>query len=183
MEKITSDDIEKISKLWIEESEEEKEKEEKINETFKKLDRKHDVLYKFILSYTSYISSKQNYGYLDGELTMMEAHMLINIIDNPGITVTELSKEWKKTTSAVSQTIKKLIKKEFIYRKISEENAKFFYLYPSQKAKDYTRYHKYYDNIDIVKTIKVLNKKFSFEEIASFYEIMREYTKILEENR
>ena len=57
---------------------------------------------------------------------MTEAHILTDIVDFEGITATELSKKWRKTRSAISQTIKSLLKKEYIYRVNSKDDAKFF---------------------------------------------------------
>lgn len=179
MGNITSKEIEQILNIYIDANE----NVEEIEKNFEKLNQNFSILYKFILAYTSYSNKLQDYNSSEEELSMVEAHILLDIVDNPQITVTELATKWKKTTSAISQTIKKLIKKEYVIREISPVNAKFFHLYPTEKAKKFTLYHKHYDNIDIVKTIKKLRKTCSAEEIAAFYNVMSEFTKILDSNK
>lgn len=152
---------------------------EVVEKRFKKLNKQYEILYNFILAFNAYSTLKKNYNSGEDELSMTEAHILLDIADHSKITVTELAKKWGKTPSAISQTIKNLLKKEFIYREISAENAKYFYLFPTKKGLNFTFYHKKYDNIDIVKTSKSLLKKFSLDEIVAFYRVMEEYTKLL----
>lgn len=153
-----------------------------VSELFEKLSKNANVLYNFVLAYTDYINTKRNYGNNE-ELSMMEAHVLTDIADNPGITVTELSKTWDRTTSAISQTVRKLIKKDLVYRVNSKEDAKFFFLYPSEKGKTFSLAHKKYDNTNIVETNKHLLKKFTMQDLCIFHDIMDEYTKLLKENK
>ena len=56
-----------------------------------------------------YISTKipQDYG-TGEEYTSVEVHTLKHIADNPGITVTELARDYAKTKGAISQILKKL---------------------------------------------------------------------------
>ncbi|NME35864.1 MarR family transcriptional regulator [Fusobacterium sp. FSA-380-WT-3A] len=169
---------EEILNTWIDENE----TEEITNERFKKLDKKAEILYEFVIAYNSYMNTKKDYG-TGEELSMIEAHILLDIVDNKGITVTELSKKWRKTKSAISQTIKSLLKKEYIYRENSQTDAKIFYLLPKEKAFKFVLAHKKYDNIDIIKTNKLLLKKFSIEELGTFYKVLEEYTNILNKKK
>lgn len=178
MNSITTADVEKVLNLYIKNNE----TPEEIEKNFLFLDKNFSVLYDFILSYLNYVNRNKSYSNDFEELSMIEAHILLDIVNSPTITVTELAQKWKKTTSAISQTLKKLIKKEYVYREISSVNAKFFLLHPTEKGKKFTLQHKHYDNIDIVKTIKKLNKNFSSEEIAVFYRIMIKFTEILNSN-
>lgn len=167
---------EEIIGKWIDEK---KETPESIEKKFKKLNKQYEILYNFILAFNAYSTLKKNYNSGEDLLSMTEAHILLDIVDHPGITVTELAKKRGKTSSAISQTIKTLIKKEFISREISSSNAKFFLLSPTDKGIRFTYFHKNYDNIDIIKTSKSLLKKFSLDEIITFYKVMEEYTKLL----
>lgn len=164
-----------IINKWIKENE----PKEITEERFKKLNKQYNTLYDFIYAFNNYSVLKRNYNFGEEKLSMIEAHILLDIVDNPGITVSELAKRKEKTTSAISQTIKNLIKKKFIYREISEINAKYFHLYPYEKGINFTYHHKQYDNIDIIKTSKCLLRKFSLDEIVIFYQVMEEYTKLL----
>lgn len=166
--------LEKIINTWVDPNEDES----IVNKRFDYLNEKSSLIYDFVFSYTNYMMKKRDYG-TGEELSMIEAHILTDIADNEGITVTFLSKKWKKTKSAISQTVKSLINKNYVYKVVSKEDAKFYYLYPTEKAKKFALAHKRYDNVDIVKTNKTLFKKFSIEELIIFNKILEEYTKIL----
>jgi len=113
---------------------------------------------------------------------MNEAHVLTDIVDNPGITVTELAKLWAKTTSALSQTVRKLINKGYdLQGELPRRIAKVFMLYPTQKAFEFNIAHKEFDVIDTIKTNKRLMKRFNPEELAIGYNVMKEITDILRE--
>jgi len=66
-----------------------------------------------------------------------------------------------------------------IYRVNSKEDAKVFMLYPTEKAFDFNIAHKEYDVIDTIKTNKRLMRKYSPDELAIFFNVMKEYADIL----
>lgn len=152
--------------------------EAKIVELYEKFHEHSNILYDFVLIYSDFMSKKKDYGTGD-DMSMNEAHVLTDIVDNPGITVTELAKLWSKTTSALSQTVRKLINRDMIYRVNSKEDAKVFMLYPTQKAFEFNIAHKEYDVIDTIKTDKRLMRKFNPDELAIFFNVMKEYSNIL----
>lgn len=155
--------------------------EEAINKKFKILNTKAEVLYNFVLAYHNRMYIKKDYE--TGEkLSMMEAHILVDIVDSNGITVTELAKKWKKTTSSISQIIKYFLKNEYIYRINSKEDAKIFYLYPFKKAKDFVLIHKKYDIENIKNFDAILASKFSAKELVVFNKILKEFTDLLLKN-
>lgn len=167
--------INQIKKIWIDEHEDEN----AVNQHFAKLNEQFEILYKFVWLYSSYSNQKKDYGSGEGKLSVVEAHVLVDIVENPGITVGELSQKWKKTPSALSQTVKTLINGDYVYREISNKNAKFFYLQPTKKAKKFTLFHKRFDNIDTVKTFRTLMKKFTSKEIETFFQVMQEYSQLI----
>lgn len=136
----------------------------------------------FVLTYNDYINSPRDYGTGDF-LSMMEAHVLTDIVDNPGTTVTELSKVWDRTASAISQTVRKLMKKDYVYRVNSEDNARVFFLYPTEDAKEFAKAHAEYDREGTIRNRMNLLKKFSEEEIETFYKVMEEYTRLMKKRK
>ena len=70
---------------WINADEEE----EIVNKRFKSLNKKSEILYDFVIAYTNYMNEKRDYG-TGVELSMTEAHILTDVVDYEGITVTEL---------------------------------------------------------------------------------------------
>lgn len=148
---------------------------------FEKLTKDLNHTSNFVLSYYDYINASRDYGTGD-YLSMMEAHVLTDIVDNPGITVTELAKVWDRTTSAISQTVRKLMKKDYVYRVNSKTDAKIFYLHPNDSAVEFAIAHKEFDKHGMYRTRYNLLKKCSEEDIEIFYKVMVEYTKIIKDH-
>lgn len=146
---------------------------------FENLNRKADMLYKFVTLYIEYMNKPKDYG--TGELVnMVEVHILTIIEENPGINVTQLSKMWNRTKGAVSQTINKLEKKGYITRQKSSENAKVVLLFPTERGIELSKSHKLYDKNEVTDTFEYLIRKCSLEEIDIFYKVINEYITLLE---
>lgn len=159
---------------WIEEDA----NEDQINENYAILSQIMDPVYDYILSYSNYYSIRRDYG-IGEKLTMLEVHYLTDIYDNPGITVTKLATDWKRSTAAISRTINFLIKHEYVERVINQDNAKIFNLYVTELGSKIAISHKNYDNIDIVKTQKKLLQSFTVDELIAFNRVCQEYSRIL----
>lgn len=162
---------------WVSGDESQKEVDRKYQELSKLL----DPMYDFVLAFSNYYNTRRNYG-LGPDLTMIEVHILTQIADNPGITVTELANNWNRTTSAISQTVRKLMKQDLVYRENSKVNGKIFHLYTSQAGNDLALSHKKYDNVDNLKTRKKLLETFTVDELVAFDNICKAYTDILRKN-
>lgn len=165
---------EEIINVWIDEDV----SEETINKKFKEIDKFNQNVYDFVFTYYDYFITRRDYG-KNHKFTMIEAHVLTDIIDNPEITVSELAEKWDKTKSALSQTVRKLINRGYVRRVNDKDNAKVFFLHPTEKAKEFAFLHKKYDVIDTIKMVKRLLRKFSPEEVGKFYEVLHEYIAIL----
>lgn len=145
-----------------------------IDEQFKALNTRHNNIYQFVMLYYNYIISKHDYG--TGELvSMIEAHTITYIEENPGTTVSDLASYWNRTKAALSQTVSKLVDKGFIEKVQSEKNKKTYLLYVTDKGLELSRAHKLYDTIDIAKTMGQLLEKCSPEELESFFKVIDEY--------
>ena len=152
---------------------------DELNRLFEKLNREFMTIYRFVLAYTDYMNG--GHDYTDEEsITMLEAHLLTDICDTENPTVTGLAHAWRRSVSATSQTIRKLIAKGFIYRENSAEDAKVFYLRPTDKGRKFSEAHKRYDSLDIIKTLKSLHHRLSCEEIMSMFHALGVYTDLLE---
>lgn len=148
---------------------------------YEELSKLLDPMYDFVLAFSNYYNTRRNYG-IGPDLTMIEVHILTQISDNPGITVTELAEKWHRSTSAISQTVRKLMKQDLVYRENSETNGKVFHLYTNDFGEKLALKHKKYDNIDILKTRKKLLNEFSVEELIAFDKVCKAYTEILRNN-
>lgn len=166
-----------IINTWIENDE----SEEIVARRYRALSTIMNPMYDFILAYSNYFSTRRNYGY-GPELTMIEAHILTHIYDYPDTTVTEIANHWRRTTSAISQIVRKLINLGLVDRVNSKENGAVYHLTTTENGARLALAHKRYDNIDIVKTRKVLLEKFSVEDLQAFDLVCKAYTEILRAN-
>ncbi|CAM3332905.1 MarR family winged helix-turn-helix transcriptional regulator [Vagococcus fessus] len=152
---------------------------ESIDTQFRDLNNRHNNIYQFVMLYYNYIISKHDYG--TGDLvSMIEAHTITYIEENPGTTVSELAVYWKKTKGAISQTVTKLVEKGFVKKEQSPDSAKTYLLYVTEEGFKLSKAHKMYDIIDIAKTLDQLLETCSVDEIESFFKVIKEYRILIE---
>ena len=76
-------------------------------ELFHKMTEHTNQVYKFVKIYNDYANAPRDYG--TGEkVNMLSVHIMSDIEEHPGITVTELAEEWVRTKGSISQVIKNL---------------------------------------------------------------------------
>lgn len=149
-----------------------------IDETYRALNGRHNHIYQFVMKYNDYIISAHDYG--NGmQATMLEAHTLTYIEENPGITITELANYWNKTKSYLSQTVSRLVDKGFVEKRKENNNAKSIRLYVTETGRKASKDHKLYDIVDIAKTMGELQEYCSPEEIETFFKVIAAYSKII----
>lgn len=164
-----------LDNVWISEDQ----SEEETVEYFKVFNTEMEKIYQFTLAYYEYLYKKRDYG--NGTLmTMLEIHVLTDVNDKPGITVTEIANKWKRTTSAISQIIKYLYDLGLVYRVRNENDGKVNNLFITDLGKELVLLHKHYDNIDTIKTLRRLSKEVSYEEIETFFKVVEIYKEVVE---
>lgn len=149
-----------------------------VNSLFESFNEKMMIVYLFVLKYNDYINNRQAYA-PDEALTMLEVHLLTDICDAPGSTVTSLSNTWSRSLSATSQTIRRLIQKGLVTRKNSTDDAKVFFLEPTKKGKRVSDLHKRYDVVDTIKTLKSLRHQLTMDEIDTMFKGLNAFTSLL----
>ena len=150
-----------------------------IDNAYRKITARANMLYEFVILYHNYIYGKHTYE--AENCNMMQIHTLTFIDDCPGITATQLSKIWHKSKSAISQTIKKLIESGYVEKRYMENNEKTARLYVTEKGKRLSSVHKAYDIADIRQTTAYLIEQCSEADLEAFYRIVEQYTKLLKE--
>lgn len=112
---------------------------------------------------TEYDSLPHHYG--NEVLYQAEAYIVHEIGNTPGTTTTELAERLKKTTSACSQLVKKLIAKGFVEQTRNEENKRIYNLNLTPAGRKVYR-----DHIEFNKTCQEITfdmlQSFSDEELA-----------------
>ena len=133
-----------------------------------------------ILHQTSslYMASCIPIDYGTGETyTSVEVHMLKYIIDHPGKTATDLSREWDKSKPAISQMLKKLENKGLMRRGPAPDSDKKQLYYGTEKGQELNRTHMKYDSRVFAQTIDLLRETCSQEEILLCFHVLEEYNK------
>ncbi|MCI8948577.1 MAG: MarR family transcriptional regulator [Lachnospiraceae bacterium] len=148
-----------------------------IDNAYRKVSAKANMLYEFVMLYHNYIYAQHTYE--AENCNMMEIHTLTYIDDSPGITATQLAKIWHKSKSAISQTIKKLVESGYVEKCYMKNNEKTACLYVTEKGKLLSNVHKAYDVADIAQTTAYLVEHCSEADLDAFYRIIEQYNKLL----
>ncbi len=153
---------------------------EDIQTTFQRLNKKADILYRFVLLYSDYINRPHDYG--NGQvMSMTEAHILSAIDRSPGITVTELAKIWNRTKGAVSQTVSRLERRGLVKKEQKEDNRKTILLYTTEKGRQCSLAHELYDIRGLTGILENLSRHCTMEEINAFYKVAEVYSHLFTE--
>lgn len=117
------------------------------------------------------ITAAKDYG--TGEkFHTVEVHILSYIAEYPGVSVTEVARDWNRTKGAVSQIIKKLEGKGLVYREKEAGNNKKVCLYVTEEGARLDQAHRDYDTRNYKGFLQILQKHFSWEEIQDSFRLM-----------
>lgn len=120
-----------------------------------------------------YIATKSPRDYGTGEnYTSVEVHTIKHIADNPGITVTEMARDYGKTKGAVSQILKKIEGKGLVYRKTDVENENKTHLYLTEKGEQLDAAHREFDQINSGESLNLVREQFSDEDINIAFHVL-----------
>lgn len=148
---------------------------EKLNELIQGI----DSLYTFVMESYDVYSKARDYG--NGKkMNMAEIHTLSLIADNPGITVSGVSKMWNRTLSAASQNINKLYKKELIVKQKEKGNDKTIHLYVTESGMKLSDLHKEYDRKKLERTAKKFLETHSLDELNNALNVIKTGIAIIE---
>ena len=145
----------------------------------RELNDRADALYEFVARYYDYAAEKKDYG-TGEEVCMSEAHMLTHIVNEPGITVSRLAKEYKRTKSFVSQTVKKLLTMGFITREAALGDARVVHLYPTERGIALNKAHMLYDLAEVRETFAELSETCTKADLDTFFRVIEAYRRVLE---
>lgn len=106
-------------------------------------------------------------------LYQAESQIIKAVGDQPGITASELSREFHKTNSACSQLIRKLKKKEWIRQERNEKNNREYNLYLTDEGKVIYKKHEDFENACYERTYHMLDE-ISEEEMRTYIRIQNQ---------
>lgn len=98
--------------------------------------KKAEYIYNIMMEYDSIQHIYGGY-----RLYQTEAHMIEQIGDNPGTNASQLAEIFKKSVSACSQIIKKLLQKKLIIQRYTPENGKVRRLFLTEAGKKVYKDH------------------------------------------
>lgn len=139
-------------------------------------------VYTFVSDSYDMYSAARDYGNGD-KMNMAQIHTLSLIADNPGISVSGVSKMWNRTLSAASQNINKLVKKKLIEKRKEEGNQKTVHLYVTESGQKLSDMHKAYDRKELTKIAKVLLKMHTLDELKTALRVIETGITLVEKNK
>lgn len=139
-------------------------------------------VYTFVSDSYDMYSAARDYGNGD-KMNMAQIHTLSLIADNPGISVSGVSKMWNRTLSAASQNINKLVKKKLIEKRKEEGNQKTVHLYVTESGQKLSNMHKAYDRKELTKIAKVLLKMHTLDELKTALRVIETGITLVEKNK
>lgn len=141
-----------------------------------------ECIYTFVSDSKDLYSVARDYGNGD-KMNMAEIHTLSLIADNPGISVSGVSKMWNRTLSAASQNINKLAKKKLIEKKKENGNNKTIHLYITESGQKLSDMHKAYDQEELLKIAEVMLKIHTLDELKTALKVIETGISIIEKNK
>lgn len=147
-------------------------------ELFHKMTEHTNQVYKFVKIYNDYANAPRDYGTSE-KVNMLSVHIMSDIEEHPGITVTELAEEWVRTKGSISQVIKNLDENGYIIKKKEGNNNKNVHLYPTSKGVELSLAHKMYDARNLKNTLDFFTQYCTEEELTAFYKVLGYYTMLL----
>lgn len=119
---------------------------------FREMIAEIDKAYELMVEYDS-----RPHKYGEVTLYQAESYMLYYIGENPGITITDLAKRQRKTKSACSQLLSKLLEKGYVVQQRNEENRREYLLYLTELGETTHIAHKKVNETYIMRTLKMLD--------------------------
>ena len=159
---------------------EEQAKSTSINQVLRRINHRAGGLYDFlmivggILNNVVFTSHGQH-------LTMLEIRMLTLIHENPGITAADFCRRWSRTRGAMSQMLKKIEEKGFIFREKSEDGRRGVGLYVTDWGVEAINEYTLRDFQDDTHIISHLMEDCTEEELRAFYKVIDAYCRLLQE--
>lgn len=141
-----------------------------------------ECIYTFVSDSKDLYSVARDYGNGD-KMNMAEIHTLSLIADNPGISVSGVSKMWNRTLSAASQNINKLEKKKLIEKKKENGNNKTIHLYVTESGQKLSDMHKAYDQEELLKITEVMLKIHTLDELKTALKVIETGISIIEKSK
>lgn len=129
-----------------------------------------------------YVSTKAPHDYGTGvDYTSVEVHLVKYIADNPGITVTEIARDYGRSKGAISQILKKVEEKGLITRECTPRSDNKTPLYVTELGKVLDDAHRDYDERRFGESMNPVRENFTQEEIDTTFTVLQAWLRVRRE--
>ena len=151
-----------------------------LKDVYSTLSVKADLLYQFV-TYFNDAANLHHTSICGQDITLVEAHILGVIHNNPGILATQIAVQWRRSRSAISQIISRLEKKGLLLKEKPDGNEKIFCLYTTEAGESVSRAHELMDAKEMSMVILDLMAEHSAADVETFFRVLETYTSHLRE--
>ncbi len=159
---------------------EQQERPTSINQVLQRIGHRAGGLYDFVMVVGGILNTIELVSH-EQKLTVLEIRIIMLVKEHPGITATDIAKRWNRTRGAISQMLKKIEEKGFIYRVKSESNDRAVGLYVTDWGVEAVNEFTIRDFQDDTHIVGHLLEKCSEEELRAFYKVIGCYCQVLQE--
>lgn len=152
-----------------------------INQVLRRVNHRVGALYDFLMVAGSIINNLEitSHGH---RLTILEIRIIMIIKESPGITATDICKRWCRTRGAISQMLKKIEQKGFIYREKDPQNDRIHCLYVTDWGVDAVNEYTIKDFQDDTYIVRHLLESCTEDELRAFYKVVDCYRQVLQDH-
>ena len=151
-----------------------------INQVLRRVNHRAGALYDFLMVAGGLVNHAEivSHGH---HLTILEVRIIMLIKDFPGTTATDICKRWNRTRGAISQMLKKIEQKGFIYKEKDSQNDRVYCLYVTDWGVDAVNEFTIKDFQDDTYIVRHLLESCTEEELRAFYKVIDCYRQILQQ--
>lgn len=152
-----------------------------VNQVLRRVNHRAGALYDFLMVAGGIINNLAivSHGH---RLTILEIRIIMLIRECPGITATDICKRWNRTRGAISQMLKKIEQKGFIYKEKDQQNDRIYCLYVTDWGVDAVNEFTIKDFQDDTYIVRHLLESCSEDELRAFYKVIDCYRQVLQEH-
>ena len=142
-----------------------------VNDILQQLDYRGNLKFRFSALQHRSVTSQRDYG--NGQpIKMLDAHILKDIDEYPGIRSVELAKNWCRARSAICVIIQRLEEQGYVRKDASKGSKRDRALFVTEKGRELCQLHRQYDAMQTSKMIHEMLHYCTAEEIDAYFKVL-----------
>lgn len=138
-----------------------------------------DLKFRFSALMYKSVTIQRDYG--TGEtIKMLDAHILKDIDETPGILSVDLARNWCRTRSAICVIVQRLEEDGYITKELQDGNKKERALYVTEKGHRLCDLHRRYDAMRTSALINDMLNACTAEEIEAYFKVLDYQIKVMQ---